>query len=68
MRSIKWVEVNPFEGECLSCNLLPICMGGCPYMKLKNEKSANCEKWKYHFNEMIKYTYEYKSLKEKECV
>lgn len=68
MRSIKWVEVNPFEGECLSCKLLPICMGGCPYMKLKDGKSANCEKWKYHFNEMIKYTYEYKSLKEKECV
>lgn len=61
-RNIEWVSTNPFEGECLECNLLPICMGGCPYLKIEDKK-ANCEKWKYNFDEVLKYTYEFKEQK-----
>ena len=24
------------DDECAACNYLPVCMGGCPYMRLKN--------------------------------
>lgn len=59
-QQIDWVLTNPFEGKCLDCKLLPICMGGCPYLK-KEEKEAVCEKWIYNFEEMLKYTYFHKN-------
>jgi uncharacterized protein len=38
---------------CSMCNLLPVCMGGCPYKRL-NEESDNCSLYKYVLEECIK--------------
>lgn len=55
-----WFEQTPFDSdECMGCQLLPICMGGCPYMKLSTKK-LSCEKWKYNFKDILEYTYLYK--------
>lgn len=49
-RFYKW---NPFEyKKCRECNLLPICMGGCPYIGIK-EKMPECEIYKYNFNRIF---------------
>lgn len=57
-RRIKYMTWSPFENkECLECNILPICMGGCPYYGIKETKHV-CEKWKYNLLEVLKYTHE----------
>jgi uncharacterized protein len=57
MRNIEWVSTEPFEGKCLKCKFLPICMGGCPYLK-REKKEPVCEKWQYGFEDLLKYMYE----------
>ncbi len=45
---------SPFEfEECKKCNVLPICMGGCPYEGLKQGK-PDCEKWRYNLMDVLK--------------
>lgn len=45
---------SPFEfEECKKCNILPICMGGCPYEGLKQGK-PDCEKWRYNLMNVLK--------------
>ena len=47
----KW---DPFEYEdCCKCDILPICMGGCPFIAIK-EKKPECETYKYNFDNCIK--------------
>ncbi|WFD10772.1 radical SAM/SPASM domain-containing protein [Tepidibacter hydrothermalis] len=58
MNQIDWLTQNPFDEEdCVECDLLPICMGGCPYNKKENKK-LSCEKWKYNMKEILAYTYQ----------
>lgn len=65
MNHVNWLTSVPFEHEeCLECKLLPVCMGGCPY-NLKRLGKPNCEKWKYNLEEILKYTYIYKTRNEK---
>jgi len=55
---LKYIFWSPFEHEeCMKCNILPICMGGCPYEGLLNNK-PDCEKWKYNLENMLKQTCE----------
>jgi len=52
----KWIVQNPFDDECKDCKMLPICMGGCPY--LKNRTGArDCSNWKYFTDEYLLYYY-----------
>ena len=49
-------QFNPFEDEqCSACNLLPICMGGCPARRvdrgLVGEQS--CDSWKHNLQPML---------------
>ncbi|MEO0181755.1 MAG: radical SAM protein [candidate division WOR-3 bacterium] len=38
-RESKWLLHEPFENPtCLGCRLLPICMGGCPYQAMRDQK------------------------------
>lgn len=47
----KW---NPFDNEiCNNCKLLPICIGGCPYIGIKNS-IAECEVYKYNIDNTIR--------------
>lgn len=58
INNIEWFEQGPFNSsKCKECNFLPICMGGCPFMRLKTGKES-CEKWIYNFHNLLRYTYE----------
>lgn len=47
----KW---SPFDyKKCKICVLLPICMGGCPFMGIKNS-DPECEIYKYNFYSFLK--------------
>lgn len=49
----QYMNYNEIDNEeCKDCNLLPICMGGCPYYKLKNNKNE-CHSMKYNVDKII---------------
>lgn len=51
-----WLRRDPFALECRKCRLLPICMGGCPYIYLRTGK-LDCDVWKHHLDEYIHFYY-----------
>lgn len=56
---------SPFEfEECTQCNLLPICMGGCPYNGTYKYQSPECENWKYTLVDVLKVVYDQNMLEE----
>jgi uncharacterized protein len=57
---LKYMGWDPFEREeCLSCSILPICMGGCPRQSLEKElRIGKCCSWKYNLEEMLVMQYE----------
>jgi uncharacterized protein len=51
---------DPFRmTECRDCNILPICMGGCPVRGMENADASKgvCSTWNYNLKEMIKLKY-----------
>jgi uncharacterized protein len=51
---IRWLSYDPFQDpECVDCNLLPICMGGCPYDAIIGSKKV-CSAIKYNLIERLK--------------
>lgn len=48
--SLKWLAWDPFESEdCRRCDMLSICMGGCPYLAIKeghSTHSTRCDQWR----------------------
>ncbi|MDR1260315.1 MAG: radical SAM/SPASM domain Clo7bot peptide maturase [Oscillospiraceae bacterium] len=58
---------SPFDKQtCVDCEVLPLCMGGCPYNGLRNKK-PDCEKWKYNLLDVLKTRYDiYCTQEEKE--
>jgi len=58
-----WKSRDPFSFECKDCLLLPICMGGCPYIHLHTGK-LHCHKWKYNLKESIAFYYFLKKIKQ----
>jgi len=62
---VRLFDVNPFEeAACRECNLLPLCMGGCPARRadrnLKGEEM--CDSWKYNLEPMLEIIAAYKQL------
>jgi uncharacterized protein len=58
---LKWLSFSPTNyKDCANCNILPICMGGCPYKFMEEQKSHrfNCEKWKFGLVSLLKFLYE----------
>lgn len=55
-REKQWFSRDPFAVECRDCILLPICMGGCPYIFFKTGK-PHCHPWKHHLDESIAFYY-----------
>jgi len=44
---LKYMLNDPtIDSKCSECNLLPVCMGGCPYEKLYTQ-DYNCSSYKY---------------------
>jgi len=54
---IKWLGWTPFMDDCKSCDILPLCMGGCPYKSLYDKvgrtTSTRCSSWKYNLKSML---------------
>ncbi len=57
---------DPFEfDECRECNILPICLGGCPLQSRDDSKKqkGTCSPWKHNLEEMLKLKYQCKTEK-----
>jgi uncharacterized protein len=64
----RWRCRDPFQLECAQCQLLPICMGGCPYLYARLGK-LDCHPWKHHLRESVcMYYYIQKVKQETEIV
>lgn len=56
----KWLSWDPFEKRaCLDCTMLPICMGGCPYLSFRfyDGTRGSCPTWKYNLQEILLLAY-----------
>ncbi|OEU61487.1 MAG: hypothetical protein BA870_09305 [Desulfuromonadales bacterium C00003094] len=50
----RWLSFDPFEDpECRNCKMLPVCMGGCPYDKVIDQKK-DCFTQKYNLIDRLK--------------
>src|SRR3989339_219657 len=53
-----WVYWNPFKQEkCCKCSILPLCMGGCPYPSLYQDRQSRCGDMKTFTGSHIIYEY-----------
>lgn len=65
----KWAKYEPITDEiCVQCNILPICMSNCAYLKLgvdsQTKPEERCSEWKYKVEDLIRLKYlEYKLKK-----
>jgi uncharacterized protein len=51
---------DPFKmTECRSCDVLPVCLGGCPLSTLRDPEASRgeCAPWKYNLKEIIELAY-----------
>ncbi|MCL1852729.1 MAG: radical SAM protein [Peptococcaceae bacterium] len=56
-RNAAYMTWSPFENEgCMACKMLPICMGGCPYIGVVHGHKR-CERWKFGLEDTIKKMY-----------
>ena len=55
-----WIEWTPMRNEkCRDCNILPICMGGCPdAMRNSAEGQPVCGTIKYNLEKVLRHYYE----------
>ncbi|MBN2395785.1 MAG: radical SAM protein [Candidatus Atribacteria bacterium] len=47
--------------ECLDCEILPLCLGGCPMKAAENSKLGPCLEYKFQIKEVLKRYYESKT-------
>ncbi len=52
----RYLAWDPFEKPgCVTCDVLPLCMGGCPHhgMAMNSDDTGYCCSWKYNLQEMV---------------
>ncbi len=50
---VRWLAFDPFlDEECRECEMLPICMGGCPYVRV-TEGKKRCLPMKYNVRDVL---------------
>lgn len=55
---LEWVQWDPFRIEkCKNCNLLPVCMGGCPDTARQNNNIPVCDSIKFNIDKVIDFYY-----------
>ena len=58
-KMLNWLDFNPFDKQkCVQCDLLPMCLGGCPKTILYQDLDMaenNCEFIRKNFEEMIRF-------------
>jgi uncharacterized protein len=62
-----WSRYSPFGHECGDCLFLPICMGGCPFLRWKQGK-VRCPGWKHHPKENLIFYYLLKKTQQEAAV
>lgn len=55
---VQWQAWSPFREACRVCNVLPLCMGGCPYKTIHKQdvtdsEATVCLWWKYNLRDMM---------------
>ena len=63
----KYLSWDPFtKSECRECDILPICMGGCPLHGMKNSDTNKgaCSPFKHNLRDMLVLRYLYDAGKE----
>lgn len=53
---VKWLSWSTFEKkECKECNILPLCMGGCPLHSMDEtlDDSFKCHTYKYNLEKIL---------------
>jgi uncharacterized protein len=58
---------NPFEmAECRECDILPICLGGCPIHGLNagDKDRGACSPWKFNLRDMLELRYQCEAARE----
>ena len=55
---MNWMGWTPFRPECLDCAVLPLCMGGCPYVSIYKEEAlqngrVSCISLRYNLKQML---------------
>ena len=50
------------DPECGECRLLPICMGGCPHLRLRHANQTDCAPWRYVLGETLGLRYKLEEL------
>ncbi len=50
------------DGACRECRVLPICMGGCPYLRLNGPSGANCAPWRHFLLDTLALRYKTEQL------
>ncbi len=53
---VRLFKFDPFEDDsCRQCQMLPICLGGCPSRRAERglEGDAQCDSWKYNLQPML---------------
>ncbi|MDQ0494387.1 uncharacterized protein QOZ95_002550 [Paenibacillus brasilensis] len=55
LNSNRWLDYSPYKFEkCRSCNVLPLCGGGCAQQAFESEeKQPVCREFKYNLEEML---------------
>ena len=50
-----WESWSPFKhAKCLSCKVMPLCMGGCADKAFQHGGEPECEKWKQGLHDAIR--------------
>lgn len=56
----RYLAWDPFvKSDCVKCNILPLCMGGCPIraLEINSKETGACCSWKYNLKEMLMLRY-----------
>ncbi|MEW6745148.1 MAG: SPASM domain-containing protein [Planctomycetota bacterium] len=57
-----WLSWNPYERSgCRSCDVLPMCHGGCPLEAMKDKEADHgaCEHFKFHLEPLLEIRYQH---------
>ncbi len=63
----KFQTWNPFTlSDCRECDILPICMGGCPIHSIKHDSTTSgvCSPWKFNLGDMLEIRYQCECARE----
>lgn len=61
----EWLTRSPFDyDECSKCKLLPLCMGGCPYLARKNGGKPQCSSTEQYVLRLVQEHYTLAKIKE----